>query len=768
MSDQQDDMNAPAPPSSHIEKEIPLDTRLLSEAVIELNISRKNVGIYPAGHIQITKSIDRAYEILQKLFEIRSEMTFGVAKDTLLVGQDYLDRKNPVYRDFALSLNQQSIASVTFIRGLEKNELVEFHRIITTKPEDIVAAGGISKVMGESGISHVRIQAIDYGSFYITEEQEIFASPGKGGPGAGETAAKPKAGHGLWQDFVSHLTEGRLATSGEGVSVMATEQIDPSELARLLNERRLDSESALQSYDQIISEHVRVRAEKKQLSQEQSTTLANLNMLLKDLHPELRKQFLSVAFRRISTHTKAMGLEELLGGFPDDIVIDMLTQASVEGKEISPTLTGLLGKLTRAQAQSVQSSQRDEQAREEAGEKDLASSILPEHMEKLFDREKYEEYVSDDYQATLKRLSETAGVVATRIPVDEYEKTLEDDRLDFQIGRALIAFMEENIDEEDYREFGRKLVTLVPDFLKTGNFVLLLDIFETMHKQVREKPTENLRAMAADCLKIFSDPSFVDHAIQAFDGWARTKGREASNFLYALGPATIPGLMDLYAIDTTPGGRRVLFDLLCRFGQDAVREAIRRLLDPRPHYVRNLVMLIRWAGTPAAIPSIKFLLNNQAVKVRIEVLMTLLKFKDPEAPQLLRETIHSQDPDVVSQAVFLAGHFRVTEAVDDLLSLIKRVILFETDYTVNEEIIKALGEIGDPRAIGDLERLARVRTLYPQRRLKMQRLLFASLGRYPVESITCLLLIGEQSGDDAIRKSCKKLMERDNAEQGLQ
>jgi HEAT repeat protein len=777
MSDQQDNINAPEQPSLQIEKEIPLDTRLLSEAVIELNISRKNVGIYPPGHIQITKSIDRAYEILQKLFEIRSEMTFGVAKDTLLVGQDYLDRKNPVYRDFALSLNQQSIASVTFIRGLEKNELIEFHRIITTKPEDIVAAGGISKVMGGSGISHVRIRAIDYGSFYITEEQEIFKSQGKGGPGTGtgistgsgfgtgETVAKPKAGHDLWQEFVTHLTAGKLATSGEGVSLKETEQIDPAELARLLNELRLDSNVALQSYDQIISEHLRVAAEKKQLSQEQSKTLSNLNMLLKDLHPELRKQFLSVAFRRISTHTKAMGAEDLLGGFPDDIVIDMLNQASAEGKEISPTLTGLLGKLTRAQAQSVQSSQLGERGKEGAREKDLASSILPEHMEKLFDREKYEEYVSDDYQATLKRLSEASGVLAERIPVDEYAKTLEEDHLDFQIGRALIAFMEEDIDEEDYREFGRKLVTLVPEFLKTGNFVLLLDILETIRKQMREKPTENLRAMAADCLKIFSDPSFMDQSRQAFDGWASTKGREASNFLYALGPAMIPGLMDLYAIDTTPGGRRVLFDLLCRFGQDAVREAIRRLSDPRIHYVRNLVMLIRWAGTPAAISSIKFLLNKQDVKVRIEVLTTLLKFKDPDAPQLLRETIRSQDPDVASQAVFLAGQFRVTEAVNDLLSLIKRVILFEADYTVNEEIIKALGEIGDPRAIGDLERLARARTLYPRRRLKMQQLLFASLGRYPVESITGLLQIGERSGDATIRKSCKKLMQRDKAEQ---
>ena len=101
------DTNRPqAAPQKSTERELPIDTRLLSEAVIELNISRKNVGIYPPGHIQITRSIDRAYEILQRLFEIRPEMTLGVAKDTLLVGQDYLDQRNPVFRDFALSLHQ--------------------------------------------------------------------------------------------------------------------------------------------------------------------------------------------------------------------------------------------------------------------------------------------------------------------------------------------------------------------------------------------------------------------------------------------------------------------------------------------------------------------------------------------------------------------------------------------------------------------------------------------------------------------------------------
>ena len=150
-----------------------LDARLLNEAVIELNISRKNVGIYPPGHVQITNSIDRAFAILQRLFDIRSEMTLGIAKDTLLIGQDYLDQKNPVYRDFALSLNQQGIAAVTFVKGLDRDELVRFHRIITTKPEDIRDAGGIGSVLSNADIPHVRVQVIDYSSLHVTEEQEI-------------------------------------------------------------------------------------------------------------------------------------------------------------------------------------------------------------------------------------------------------------------------------------------------------------------------------------------------------------------------------------------------------------------------------------------------------------------------------------------------------------------------------------------------------------------------------------------------------------------
>jgi hypothetical protein len=111
--------------------------------------------------------------------------------------------------------------------------------------------------------------------------------------------------------------------------------------------------------------------------------------------------------------------------------------------------------------------------------------------------------------------------------------------------------------------------------------------------------------------------------------------------------------------------------------------------------------------------------------------------------------------------VFLAGQFRVAEVIDDILGLFKKTILFETDYAVNEELIRSLGEIGDPRAIPELVKMAKAGwSLYRKSHARMKVTLYESLGRYPQESIAELLRIGEGSDDEKIRRLCRKLGER--------
>lgn len=55
--------------TSIIEREkLPLDARLLNDAIIELNISRRNVSIYPKDHPLLEKSLSRAFDFLKIIF----------------------------------------------------------------------------------------------------------------------------------------------------------------------------------------------------------------------------------------------------------------------------------------------------------------------------------------------------------------------------------------------------------------------------------------------------------------------------------------------------------------------------------------------------------------------------------------------------------------------------------------------------------------------------------------------------------------------------
>ncbi len=142
----------------------------------------------------------------------------------------------------------------------------------------------------------------------------------------------------------------------------------------------------------------------------------------------------------------------------------------------------------------------------------------------------------------------------------------------------------------------------------------------------------------------------------------------------------------------------------------------------------------------------------------MEAISALLRFRDRAAIPALRAAILSKDPDESAQAVSLAGKFRVASVVDALVDKLKKVILFESDYQDNEEIIRTLGEIGDSKAVPELERLARGGwPLFPKSRARMKATIFESLGRFPREAIYNLLSLGEQLDDPRVLRACQKL-----------
>ena len=73
-----------------------LDTKVMSDFIYSLNIARRQIQSYPSGHPVIAVAANRLIKVLPKLLEFRAEITLGIARDTLLVGGQVLDRKNPI------------------------------------------------------------------------------------------------------------------------------------------------------------------------------------------------------------------------------------------------------------------------------------------------------------------------------------------------------------------------------------------------------------------------------------------------------------------------------------------------------------------------------------------------------------------------------------------------------------------------------------------------------------------------------------------------
>jgi hypothetical protein len=736
-----------------------LDRKILGQAIIELNIARKNFSIYPSGHSQLERSIDRAHNVLNRLLETAPELTLGVAKDCLFMGDSYLDRKNLVFKDFALALYSRDIGAVTFQAGLSKDDIHAFCRILTRDTFEIREAGGIRQVLQDASISHIRAQPIDFSGLHLTEEQEILGA---------KKQANPELHTHIWRSFLTHLLSGQLDSQGQLEHLANQQRTNPSHIAQLLNSGILNLRSAIESYETTIVKYVRDTTGHQPLE--------SFIALLQDLNPRLRSQFLSVTFDQMA----AQGDEALLSCFPDDVVVEMLQQASDEGKEISPTLITLLEKI--AQIEIAQSPGRSPEKPPASSGLDPADRLSREKVKNLLQRESYETYVDSDYRSLLKNLI-TLGEVHTldaqggpgSIPpsrgvqrqpgvtrpegsgISGCHAAVSEEELDARLTQMMVALMDKAEDPGDYLVFSRRIMASVPDHLSRGEIDLVQESLHIFRNHAREKPHATAQ-LAKDALLAFRSPEIVSAAVSALDACPEDDREQALSLVAELGEPCIPELIRAYADQEYPSSKAALFELLASFGQSTMEEIVRQLHHPSDHFLRNLLLLVQRIGNAGCAEAVRGLLSHPNLQVRWEAVTTLLAIQDPEAPLYLRRAIQSNDPDESLRAINLAGYYRVTKTAEDLACRIRTSFIGKSTHRANEEIIRALGRIGDARVLPHLERVAGKSWSFSPRRLRHLKLnLFESIGDYPRESLDGLVEIGKRSRDPRIQRICDRL-----------
>ena len=76
-----------AQPSQQGKAAVPPEIKLFADLVILLNILKKNLAIYPAGHHLITQSTDATIAAVEKCFQLSPVITIGAVKDRPVCGR---------------------------------------------------------------------------------------------------------------------------------------------------------------------------------------------------------------------------------------------------------------------------------------------------------------------------------------------------------------------------------------------------------------------------------------------------------------------------------------------------------------------------------------------------------------------------------------------------------------------------------------------------------------------------------------------------------
>jgi hypothetical protein len=715
---------------SEKKEQLPLDAKLLSLAIIELNISRRNVAIYPDNHPSIKASIDKAFSHLKELFELRHQITLAIAKDTLIIDEYALDKQNPVYAEFAISLSKIGIASLTFIAGTTEEEISKFHRIITTDPDVIQEKGGLEQLISDVGINHIKVGLIDYSAFHFVEGKK--------------EVSKEKLD--LWENYIFGFMEGTLLTESDGEAVRG---IPPEILSEIVNKSMSGSEDA-KTYENVITTYLHKSSEDTRLKK---GALGNVMTFIEGLNPNLKKQFLSGTFRTLSVDPKET--KKIAEGMSSEKLMQVLKEVNERDEIIPETLSNLLEKFSKVRVKPLTIDTRHIAT----GGSVIDDIQLSPEAVKLFEEEsRFADYVTASYKEELENIMDAEFNKVDETVKNQIEEAFEES-IDRFLAELLIELLETNmLAGEEIQKSEQKFLDYINLFLQTGQFSELTLISDKMTEFHEHNLHDNLATTIIDNMK--SD-EFITDLMASYRFWGRKNREEVIEFSKRLKEVLIAPLLDAVIEEQNTFLRSFYLSILSGFGEFVVPYAQKRLTDERWYVKRNMLHLLRETGNKTVLKHIKPYCESKDMRLSMEAMKAFLYFDSPDGNRFIKEHLQSKKIEIRDQVVNMIGTFKVARLVPDLIKLLIKKDALGGDFHIKIPIVNALGEIGDARALRYLLDICKSKSmLYKGSLDRLKVAIYKSLAKYPLQDIQPLVDEGLKSKNEEIMETCSILLDR--------
>jgi hypothetical protein len=327
-------------------------SRELADFLIELSIALHKHTMYPEGHPSLAPSAAGVTRRAEHLFEERTTLALGVARQQLVIEGVATDAKNPVLAELAGRLHRHHLGAVTFHRGLRAPEVADVLRTLAVEAERTGQPIGLGPPEQLRAWDHIRLHPVTYERLELMQEDDQAPVDDKGAKQRGLRSAQ------LWVGLA------RAALTAEA---MAGDDAAPPPAEPSMIAKAIDEHAGGAAYDQVIVGYLlQIADELKHTGGAEAAALRRrTSKLVGALQPGTLRRLIEMGGDSAQRTKFAI---DATHGLAVDAVLDVVrAMADASHKTVSDPLVRMLSKLAQhaEQGSAAVRPQADEALREQ-------------------------------------------------------------------------------------------------------------------------------------------------------------------------------------------------------------------------------------------------------------------------------------------------------------------------------------------------------------------------------------------------------------------
>lgn len=738
-------------------KELSKEKLGLFESVIKLfNTSITNNMLYPSGHPLLEFSMKNFKSVLDTWFANEQNFNLSIAQKSLLLNGDVINSPpNEIHKEVATYFHQKGIASISFLKGLDTNQLLEFFKFI--KAAEIKTSSQKNDYLKNfPPLTHIKIKGIDYSSLLSSAKQET-------------TTLEEED---IWKSLEhtnTWLKEDPLPESK--VKFLENFLTNPQKTASMLN--KIFKEALLLSDGKsgINLIHETMFNIIKHFEKGSADNGKKSRVQLSDILTKLDPSLIASLFEETAIDGVNLTLaKEITKDFSNEMISDFITSFVRGESRLDESLLILFDRIipeendTNAVALLVSNNLLGNLDKD-------GFSKFQESIKEIFKKCPKNRFVSDVYRITVESfIDKTAkiGIFADRYPhlIKECVMSMEKENLEREKIRLLLNILWLESNPVEFKKICDILVGLFKDILSLKHIENIKEILEYFTEKLNpeQKNNENMLLQAKETLDKIINWETIEK-ITAFIPNANKEELDAiayiclkANNLFA------NALIDALIAENTVSGKEKITLILAKLGKEIAENIGDRLraLDGRDlNILKDLFKPLAIINPAEALSIARNIFQRANKQLRIDVIDIFDIFTPQEKGNILLELLDQEkDREIRGKIISSLLKTRDKDVIQKLFAVIMKSRLRKL-YLLY--LVKSSGDLKLKGAFSYLKEIFTQRHFFNTKKIDELRIAAAislhQIGLQESEELIKNALLHDRS--KSVKRMCKIIMDLD-------